>query len=178
MEDCETAINIKKDYSKAYYRRAVCYLNMREFRKSWNDLIYILKESPNSQEILNEVKSLMNKWKTESGNEEYAKIEAELNKEFEEAESYDKSDQPIFNKNDEQKPAVSAQEKSEINHPKASESKVADNKNEQPSKKGFKKIQIFEEEILEEKTAKESEASKTKKESEPEVYIEPDLSIL
>ncbi len=147
---------------------------MKEFKKSWNDLIFLLKETPNSPEILAEIKSIMEKFKTDLGSEEYAKIEGDLNKEFEEAKSYVKSNQPIINRNDEEKFArAEAQVKQHTNSLKASE-----NKNEEPSKKGFKKIQIFEEEeeIPEEKSNNESETSKNKKESEPESNINADLS--
>ena len=146
---------------------------MREFRKSWNDLIYILKETTNSQEILAEIKSLIDKWRTELGNEEYEKIESELNKEFEGAKSYVKTNQPIINKNDELKPA---QENLEVNQPKAAEKEAADNKNEQPNKKGFKKIKILEEEIPEDNSTKKSAESQTKKQAEPEIDIDADLS--
>jgi len=180
LEDCQTAIKIKRDYSKAYYRRAICYLNMKELRKSWNDLIYILKETPYSPEILSEINSLLNKFKIDLGNEEYAKIEEELNKECEEAKSYKKSDQPIINKNDEHNPAATEGKiittEIKINKEKPSESKEANNKNEETSKKGYKKIQIIEEEPFEDNSNKESEASKTKKETEPEIEIDADLS--
>lgn len=147
---------------------------MREFRKSWNDLIFILKETPNSQEILAEIKSLMDKWKTELGNEEYAKIEGELNKEFEGAKTYVKSDQPILNKNDEHK-TVPIKETPKVES-KVPESKADDKKNDQPHKKGFKKIQIFEEEIPEDTPTKDSGTSQNKEETEPEVKIDEDLS--
>ena len=56
---------VKKDYSKAYYRRAICYLNMKNFQKSWNDFMYMLRDAPGSNEILTEINNTKNKWKIE-----------------------------------------------------------------------------------------------------------------
>lgn len=154
---------------------------MREFRKSWNDLVYILKETPNSQEILSEIKSLLEKWRLELGNEKFANIEIELNKELEEAKSYVKTNQPIPNKNEEIKSCLD-QKNFEINTEfNINDQKNVDNKNfqnqdQQSNKKGFKKIKIFEEEIPEEHSTKDLEPSNIKKDNELDVEIDDDLS--
>jgi len=152
---------------------------MRDFRKSWNDLIYILKESPTSQEILSEIKSVMEKWKIELGKEEFSKIELEINNEFEEAKAYVKSDKTIINKNDENKPILPKEqnhfEKDAKTTEKLNEHQTPKINNDQNSKKGFKKIKILEEEIPED-NVQHSESSESKKEYKTDNDIDDELS--
>ena len=46
MQDCNKAIEIKSDYSKAFYRRSQCLIGLNRFPEAYKDLIYLLKESP------------------------------------------------------------------------------------------------------------------------------------
>ena len=112
MKDCEKAIELKKDYSKAYYRRAVCYMNMKMFQKSWNDLMYILRDAPASKEILGEIKTTKDKWRLNLGNEEFSKIEKKLDNDIEQFKKFVGQN---FNKNDEKEaqpiPSTNSSEK-------------------------------------------------------------------
>lgn len=133
---------------------------MNLFRKSWNDLIFVLKDAPASQEIISEINSMKEKWKTNLGKEEFSKIENELIEEFNFAKNPQNADK-IKNKNDifsnvrikEEKIDEIKQNKNEI------KSNIAENPtiNNETKKKGFKKIQIFEEEIPEDNKTKDSE---------------------
>ncbi len=142
---------------------------MKNHRESWNDFIYILKETPTSQEILSEIKSLLEKWKTDLGSSEFSKIEEELKKEFEEAKLYIKTNKLIINKNEESKAKIS--ENSCIPIDKKEEIKADEKKRveEIPTKKGFKKIQICEEEIPEETYSKKKNVNGSQKKEEKEV---------
>jgi len=118
---------------------------MKNHRESWNDFIYILKETPTSQEILSEIKSLL------------------------EAKLYIKTNKLIINKNEESKAKIS--ENSCIPIDKKEEIKADEKKRveEIPTKKGFKKIQICEEEIPEETYSKKKNVNGSQKKEEKEV---------
>ena len=76
--DSTMAIDIKKDYIKAMYRRAMCYNKIKQYKKSFEDLIYLINSNNNSQEIENELSSVLNNWKKDVGNENWKSIEKQL----------------------------------------------------------------------------------------------------
>ena len=76
--DSTMAIDIKKDYIKAMYRRAMCYNKIKQYKKSFDDLIYLINSNNNSQEIENELSSVLNNWKKDVGNENWKSIEKQL----------------------------------------------------------------------------------------------------
>lgn len=149
---------------------------MNLFRKSWNDLIFVLKDAPASQEIISEINSMKEKWKTNVGKEEFSKIENELTEEFNFAKNPQNVDK-IKNKNDfftnvqiKEEKIKDDQIKQNITETK---SNIAENTNmnNETKKKGFKKIQIFEEEIPEDNKINDSE-----KDNKTNDYIDEELS--
>lgn len=107
-----------------------------------NDLIFLIKDSPDNEEILSEISNLKEKWEVFVGRDEYCRISQELESEVAFARD-PKNKEKIFNKNN-----GIASKSSEIQTPSVS----------QP-KSGFKKIKIIEEEInekTEEKLNKET----------------------
>lgn len=165
---------MKNDYSKAYYRRAICYLNLKQHQKAWNDLIFLLKESPSSQEILTEIKNVQEKWKTDLGANEYSKFEKELTIEFELAKNFKKEgESPTINKNEEQKRQEIYSKVGTVDPIKQQNILTKEDK-PQEKKKGFRKIQIQEEEIHEDNKGEFGSGQDTRIGNE----IEPELSNL
>jgi len=85
LSDCNEAIKLKRDYSKAYYRRSLCYIGLRKFQEGFDDLILILKETPKSKEIIDELNTCLGKWKEEMGKDGFSMLEQELRQKIEEA---------------------------------------------------------------------------------------------
>jgi len=143
---------------------------MKNFQKSWNDFMYMLRDAPGSNEILTEINNTKNKWKIEIGNEEFMKIEKDLDDEIELNKKFDKSENANFNKNDEGKISIIEKNTVTTNINITETETVIEKKEEIPiskkpvtvesstEKKGFKKIKIVEEETEEDnETAKEKE---------------------
>ena len=63
LEDCNKAIDLKHDYIKAYYRRAICEKNLKKFKESLEDFLYVYNDNPNSNDVLNEINNMIDKWK-------------------------------------------------------------------------------------------------------------------
>jgi tetratricopeptide (TPR) repeat protein len=83
ISDCTKAIAIKDDYTKAYYRRAVCYMEMNKFKEAFTDLLMVLKDTPDSQEVITEINNLKSKWKNFLGKAEYDKLDRVIEEEIE-----------------------------------------------------------------------------------------------
>jgi DNA-directed RNA polymerase specialized sigma subunit len=82
MEDCSKAISINKGYTKAYYRRAMCHSGLNKFREAFDDLLVVLNDSPDSQEVADELNKLKQAWKNFISALEYNKIESQVEEEI------------------------------------------------------------------------------------------------
>ena len=83
LNDCNKAIDLKHDYIKAYYRRAICEKNLKKFKESLEDFLYVYNDNPNSNDVLNEINSMIEKWKDydkDSFIQEEKKIKIKLNR--------------------------------------------------------------------------------------------------
>ena len=129
---------------KAFHRRAFVQMNMKNYQKAWNDIMYVLRDSPTDGEILEEVQNIRNKWKADLG-EEFKKLKPNLDKEFEESKKFKKSDKtPNINKNDNPNDTNSSQQSSseqisssQITLPPQISSPPSDLENPTEKKSGF-----------------------------------------
>ena len=83
LEDCNKAIDLKHDYIKAYYRRAICEKFLKKFKESLEDFLYVYNDNPNSNDVLNEINNMIDKWKDydkDSYLKEEKKIKIKLNR--------------------------------------------------------------------------------------------------
>jgi hypothetical protein len=99
LEDCTKAVGINKSYTKAYYRRAVCNIGLNKYREAFDDLLIVLNDSPDSQEVTNEISDLKNKWKGYIGPIEFNKIESQVEEEILQAKKPENK-QKLINKID------------------------------------------------------------------------------
>jgi tetratricopeptide (TPR) repeat protein len=83
ISDCTKAISLKDDYTKAYYRRAVCYMEIHKHKEAFTDLLIVLRDTPDSQEVINEINNLKNNWKNHIGKDEYHNLERVIEEEIE-----------------------------------------------------------------------------------------------
>ena len=83
INDCSKAIALKEDYTKAYYRRAVCYMESNKFKEAFTDMLIVLSDTPDSQEVVSELNTLKSKWKNFVGKDEYSNIEKVIEEEIE-----------------------------------------------------------------------------------------------
>ncbi len=83
INDCSKAVTIKNDYTKAFYRRAVCYIEVNKYKEAFTDLLIVLRDTPDSQEVITEINNLKSKWKNSIGKDEYQKIERVIEEEIE-----------------------------------------------------------------------------------------------
>ncbi len=148
LKDCEEAIRLKSDYSKAYYRKALCLVGLKRFPEGLEDLLFILKDSPSNEEILSELKSLKQKWKESINAEEWKRLESVIDQDIDNAkinkyqfkyisQSVKESEQKLKNE-DTSKEHVS---KDKIYKENSSTTSTYSDTS------GFKKIKIVEEEI-------------------------------
>jgi tetratricopeptide (TPR) repeat protein len=154
LKDCEEAIRLKSDYSKAYYRKALCLVGLKRFPEALEDLLYILKDSPSNEEIMSELKSLKQKWKESINAEEWNRLEREIDQDIENAKineyqfKYISQKKPV--KESEQKLKNQDTSKGHVSNDKNnnenSSSNITSNNNNNHTS-GFKKIKIVEEEI-------------------------------
>lgn len=155
LKDCNEAIFLKRDYSKAYYRRSTCLLALNRFREAFDDLLFILKDAPSNQEILNEITNLKEKWAGSIGSGEWSKLYKNIDEEIEMAKIG-----KLKSKVEEKSQIL---EKSEIKNQQPTN--IDSNKTAQPVQGGFKKIKIVEEDIEEvvdtSYTTKTSESKQT-----------------
>jgi tetratricopeptide (TPR) repeat protein len=77
LKDCNKAIDLKHDYIKAYYRRAICLMNIKNFEEAMEDFLYVFNDNPNSNDILNEINTCIEKWKNYDI-KDYNKIEKKI----------------------------------------------------------------------------------------------------
>jgi tetratricopeptide (TPR) repeat protein len=138
LKDCEEALRLKFDYSKAYYRKAICLIGLKRFPEALEDLLYVLKDSPSNEEILNEIKSLKQKWKESlNSSEEWSRLENGIDQDIENAK---------INKYQFKYISLSVKDSGEKNNQIKIENQ--DSCNKAPvNNSGFKKIKITEEEI-------------------------------
>ena len=159
LEDCNKAIDLKHDYIKAYYRRAICEKNLKKFNESLEDFLYVYNDNPNSNDILNEINLMIEKWKDYDKDnyiKEEKKIKIKLNR-AKEGKYF--GDGNINVKEDKNKGIESFtkvhivegnvddnDKKKEIKeNPNVKVSDIVDEKkNEENKKSGFKKITIVE----------------------------------
>jgi tetratricopeptide (TPR) repeat protein len=136
LNDCNKAISLKNDYSKAYYRRAICLLGLKMHRKAFDDLLFVLKDSPTSQEILEELNNLKGEWKKDVGNEEWSKISNRLDEEILRAKEPSNKNKIMVD------PYIKYVKENEV-------TKELQKEAPEPSKTegGFKKIKIVEESV-------------------------------
>jgi tetratricopeptide (TPR) repeat protein len=138
LKDCNEAIYLKKDYSKAYYRRAACLIALNRFRESFDDLLFIFKDAPGNEEILSELTNLKEKWAGHLGSGEWNKIYKSIDEEIELAKvgklKSKVEEKPVNQK--QQSPQVQTEKNINVQNPPSSTG-------------GFKKIKIVEEEIEE-----------------------------
>ncbi len=78
LKDCNKAIDLKHDYIKAYYRRAICLMNIKNFEEAMEDFLYVFNDNPNSNDILNEINTCIEKWKNYDI-KDYNKVEKKIN---------------------------------------------------------------------------------------------------
>ena len=162
LEDCNKAIDLKHDYIKAYYRRAICEKNLKKFKESLEDFLYVYNDNPNSNDVLNEINNMIDKWKDydkDSYLKEEKKIKIKLNR-AKEGKYF--GDGNITVQEDKNKGIDSFtkvqivegnvddnNDKKNNNNKENSNVKVTDivdeKKEEDNKKSGFKKIQIVEE---------------------------------
>ncbi len=154
LNDCDKAIEIKSDYAKAYYRRAMCLSSLSMYRKALDDLLFILCVTPNSPEVLQEVKNLKEKWRTHLGRDDWVKLNME--KEIEdEVDKANKGEHPILIKKSMEKSEVNKNinnnnnttAKTETKAEPSSNSNASTNANSNTKTKAstFKKMKIVEE---------------------------------
>ena len=162
LEDCNKAIDLKHDYIKAYYRRAICEKFLKKFKESLEDFLYVYNDNPNSNDVLNEINNMIDKWKDydkDSYLKEEKKIKIKLNR-AKEGKYF--GDGNITVQEDKNKGIDSFtkvqivegnvddnNDKKNNNNKENSNVKVTDivddKKNDDNKKSGFKKIQIVEE---------------------------------
>ena len=160
LEDCNKAIDLKHDYIKAYYRRAICEKFLKKFKESLEDFLYVYNDNPNSNDVLNEINNMIDKWKDydkDSYLKEEKKIKIKLNR-AKEGKYF--GDGNITVQEDKNKGIDSFtkvqivegnvddnDKKKEIKeNPNVKVTDIVDEKKEEDNKKsGFKKIQIVEE---------------------------------
>ena len=162
LEDCNKAIDLKHDYIKAYYRRAICEKFLKKFKESLEDFLYVYNDNPNSNDVLNEINNMIDKWKDydkDSYLKEEKKIKIKLNR-AKEGKYF--GDGNITVQEDKNKGIDSFtkvqivegnvddnNDKKNNNNKENSNIKVTDivdeKKEEDNKKSGFKKIQIVEE---------------------------------
>ncbi len=162
LNDCNKAIDLKHDYIKAYYRRAICEKNLKKFKESLEDFLYVYNDNPNSNDVLNEINNMIDKWKDydkDSYLKEEKKIKIKLNR-AKEGKYF--GDGNITVQEDKNKGIDSFtkvqivegnvddnNDKKNNNNKENSNVKVTDivdeKKEEDNKKSGFKKIQIVEE---------------------------------
>ena len=159
LNDCNKAIDLKHDYIKAYYRRAICEKNLKKFKESLEDFLYVYNDNPNSNDVLNEINLMIEKWKDydkDDFSKEEKKIKIKLNR-AKEGKYF--GDGNINVKEDKNKGIESFtkvhivegnvddnDKKKEIKeNPNVKVSDIVDEKkNEENKKSGFKKITIVE----------------------------------
>ena len=145
LSDCNKAIDLNNYYSKAYYRRALCYIGINKFRDAFEDFLYILSITPNSPEILEELKNLKNKWLLDLGKDEWNKLN--MDREFE--AGVDNANKGIvLNRNKIQISVTNDNEVKQNIPMTANNNSTSNTKVTQPclpSNTGFKKIKIIEE---------------------------------
>jgi tetratricopeptide (TPR) repeat protein len=78
LSDCNKAILLKSDYTKAYYRRAVCLMGLSKFSEALNSLLHVLSNAPNNQEVTEEINNLKDKWKAKTNNEDWIRLNIEI----------------------------------------------------------------------------------------------------
>ena len=162
LEDCNKAKDLKHDYIKAYYRRAICEKFLKKFKESLEDFLYVYNDNPNSNDVLNEINNMIDKWKDydkDSYLKEEKKIKIKLNR-AKEGKYF--GDGNITVQEDKNKGIDSFtkvqivegnvddnNDKKNNNNKENSNVKVTDivdeKKEEDNKKSGFKKIQIVEE---------------------------------
>jgi tetratricopeptide (TPR) repeat protein len=99
VEDCNKAVGINKSYTKAYYRRALCNMGINKYREAFDDLLIVLNDSPDSQEVADELSSLKSKWRTFLGPIEYSKLENQIEDEIQAARKPENKSK-LLNKSD------------------------------------------------------------------------------
>ena len=82
--DCTRAINLKNDYIKAFYRRALCYIELQKYKLAFEDLLYIINSDNTSAEIETALKKTLEGWKKDIG-DKFKNIENLLNSQIEQA---------------------------------------------------------------------------------------------
>ena len=82
--DCTRAINLKNDYIKAFYRRALCYIELQKYKLAFEDLLYIINSDNTSAEIETALKKTLEGWKKDTG-DKFKNIENLLNSQIEQA---------------------------------------------------------------------------------------------
>ena len=82
--DCSRAINLKNDYIKAFYRRALCYIELQKYKLAFEDLLYIINSDNTSAEIETALKKTLEGWKKDTG-DKFKNIENLLNSQIEQA---------------------------------------------------------------------------------------------
>lgn len=134
MNDCNKSIGLKADYTKAYYRRAVCLIGLNKYKEAFGDLLFILKDTPTNPEILDEISSLKEKWKAFLGKEEWIKIEKSNEEQIEVAKN-SKNKSKI-------RPGIELDKSALDNHTTTNPQPIPTQQND-----GFKKIKIVEETV-------------------------------
>ena len=81
INDCTRAIHLKNDYIKAFYRRALCYIELKKYKLAFEDLLYIINSDNTSAEIETSLKKTLEEWKKDTG-DKFNNIENLLNNEI------------------------------------------------------------------------------------------------
>ena len=84
INDKTRAIHLKNDYIKAFYRRALCYIELQKYKLAFEDLLYIINSDNTSAEIETALKKTLEGWKKDTG-DKFKNIENLLNSQIEQA---------------------------------------------------------------------------------------------
>lgn len=124
----------------------MCFIGLNKFQEAFNDLVFILKDSPDSEEILTEIKNLQDKWKNDVGRDEFSSISANLEKEI------------LFAKNPENRKSIVNRNKIDenISNKKVNKVEIQPTNSTPATGSGFKKIKIIEDTDDNEKNSKDT----------------------
>lgn len=73
LEDCDKALEMNNQYSKAIYRRGLALVGLKRYNEGMEEFLFLLSQDTNNKTILNEIKDIKTKWETHVGKEEWEK---------------------------------------------------------------------------------------------------------
>ena len=152
IEDCNKATDLTPNYSKAIFRRACCFKELKDYSKAYKELNSIFKEFPDNEEVnkmLIEVEKLM----ADNKNDDKSKSKFKKIKITEETVNEEESNKQVNTKPIEKKQEIKPTETKSINKIEATEVKTVKPVEKEPNPKEdektvkTKKIQVDENKI-------------------------------